>query len=115
MWSHVYASIDLQIEHVIERDSSLSKNSFFLALPIYWPVQNLNIFVFCAYVIDGLDQNELDNLVLIFGFIDHLLMLGSSIDIISRLFSKSYLVMYIWRHLTWPLSGRVIDLGHLSF
>ena len=29
------------------------------------------------------------------------------------MFSKSYLVMYVWRHLTGPLSGRFVGPSHM--
>ena len=48
----------------------------------------------------GLDQNALDSSLSIFGFIVHLLMLGKLFVISSRLFSWSYLVIYVSRHLT---------------
>ncbi len=62
------------MEHVIEGNLSLPKNSCFLALPIYWPVRNFNILVFCASVIMGLCQKELDSSLSIYGFVVHLLM-----------------------------------------
>ena len=80
------ASVELQIEHVIEGNLSLPKNNCFLALPMYWPVRSFNIIVFCEFVIVGLDQKALESSLSIFGFIVHLLMLGNWVAIISRLF-----------------------------
>ena len=47
------ASVELQIEHVIDGNLSLPKNSCFLAFPMYWPVRNFKRFVFCESVICG--------------------------------------------------------------
>ena len=85
-WSQVFASTNLYIEHVIEGNLFFSKKNCFLALPIYWSVRNFNIFVFCAFVIDGLDHNELDILILIFGFIVHLLMFGVRLPLFQDCF-----------------------------
>jgi hypothetical protein len=49
------------------------------------------------------------------GFIVHLPMLGNCFAIILKLVSRSCLVMYVWRHLTRPLSGLLLGPGHLSF
>ena len=80
------AFVELQMEHVIEGNLSLPKNSCFLALPMYWPVRSFNIIVFYESVILGFDQNALESSLSILGFIVHLLMLGNWIAIISRLF-----------------------------
>lgn len=70
------ASDVLQIGHVIEGNLSIPKKSCFLALPIYCPVRNFNMFVICASVIMGLDQKLLDKSLSISGFVVHLWMLG---------------------------------------
>ena len=109
------ASGELQIGHVIDGNLSMPKNSCFLALPMYCPVRNLSIHVFCESVIVGLDQKLLDSSLSISGFIIHLLMLGNYSDNVFRLLFRSYLVMYVSRHLTGPLSGRLLGPGHMSF
>ena len=109
------AYVELLIGHVIDGNLSLPKKSCFLAFPIYYPVRNLNMFIFCASVIMGLCQNLLDSSLLIFGFVVHLLMLGNSVVIISRLFSRSCFLIYVCRHRTGPLSGHFVGLGHMSF
>ena len=113
-WSHVFASNELFMGHVIDGNLSLPKNSCFLAFPIYCPIQCFRRLVFCEYVIVELDQNSLDITLSIFGLIVHLLMLGNS-AIISKLFSWLYLVICVVRHLTRPLLGRLISHGHEFF
>ena len=54
----------------------------------------------------GSAQNALDR---------SLLILGNWIVNIARLFSWSYLVMYVWRHRTGPLSGIFAGSGQMSF
>ena len=93
-------SSELYIEHVIEGNLSLPKNSCFRALPIYWPVRNFNILVLCAFVIVGLCQNAFDSSLSISRFVVHLLMLGNWFDMITILFFWSCLVRYVCRHLT---------------
>jgi hypothetical protein len=73
------------------------------------------MLVFCESVIVGVDQNLLDISLFMSGFIVHLLMLGNCSAIIFRLVSRSCLVMYVWRHLTGPLSGRLFGPGQISF
>ncbi len=107
--------MELQIGHVIDGNLSLPKNSCFLALPMYWPVRNFKMLIFWESVIAGLDQKALDSSLSISGFIVHLLMLGKRIASSSRLFSRSYLVMYVSRHLTGPLLGHFLGPGHVSF
>jgi hypothetical protein len=51
--SHVSASGELQIGHVIEGNLLMPKKSCFLALPMYCPVRNLRILVFCESIIVG--------------------------------------------------------------
>ncbi len=114
-WSHVSASKELQIGHVIDGNLSMPKNSCFLALPMYCPVRNFSRLVFCESVIAGLDQKLLDISLSMSGFIVHLLMLGNCSAIISKLFSRSCLVMYVSRHLTGPFSSRFLGPGHVSF
>jgi hypothetical protein len=58
--SHVFASWELHIGHVIDGNLSMPKNSCFLAFPMYCPVWNFSMLVFCEFVIVGLDQNLLD-------------------------------------------------------
>jgi hypothetical protein len=94
---------------------SLPNNSCFLALPIYCSVRNFRMHVFCEFVIARLDQKLLDVSLSILGFIVHLLILGNCSAIILRFLSLSYLVMYVSRHLTGPLSGFLIGSGHMSF
>jgi hypothetical protein len=113
--SHVSASHELHIGHVIEGNLSMPKNSCFLAFPMYCPVRNFSRLVFCEYVITGLDQKLLEISLSISGFIVHLLMLGNCSAIIFRLVSRSCLVIYVWRHLTGPLSGHLLGAGHISF
>jgi hypothetical protein len=103
--SHVSASGELQIEHVVDGNLSMPKNSCFLALPMYCPVRNFSRHVFCGSVIVGLDQKLLDISLSISGFLVHLLMLGNCYAKIFRLLSRSYLKIYVSRHLTGPLSG----------
>ena len=113
--SHVSASGELHIGHVIDGNLSMPKNSCFLALPMYCPVRNFSMHVFCESVIVGLDQNLLDISLSISGFIVHLVMLGNFLAIIFRFFSRSCFVMYVSRHLTGPLSGLLVGPGHMSF
>jgi hypothetical protein len=51
--SHVSASKELHIGHVIVGNRSMPKNSCFLALPMYWPVRNFSMLVFCGSVLTG--------------------------------------------------------------
>ena len=53
------------------------------------------MFVFCAFVIVGLDQNAFDSSLSMYGFIVHLMIFGNLFVIISRLFYWSYLFMYV--------------------
>ena len=103
------------MEHVIEGNLSLPKNSCFLALPMYWPVRNFSMFVFWASVIIGLCQKLLDNSLSMSGLVVHLLMLGNWFVMIAMFFSWSCLVRYVCRHLTRPLSGLFVGPGHISF
>ena len=73
------------------------------------------MLVFCESVISGLFQKSLDISLSMMEFVVHLLMLGKSSASISRLFSRSYFFMYSSKHLTGPLSGRLIRPGHVSF
>jgi hypothetical protein len=100
---------------VIDGNLSIPKNSCFLALPIYCPVRNFSMHVFCEYDIAGLDQKLLNIVLSISGFIVHLLMFGNCSDMVFRLLSRSYLAMYVSRHLTGPLSGRLFGPDHVSF
>ena len=109
------ASVELQIGHVIDENLSLPKKSCFLAFPIYCLVRDFNMFIVCAYVIMGLCQNLLDSSLLIFGFVIHLLTLGNWVVIISRLFSRSYFLIYVCRHRIGPLSGHCVGPSHMSF
>ena len=113
--SHVSASCELQIGHVVDGNLSLPKNSCFLALPMYCPVRNFRRLVFCESVIIGLDQKWLDILLSMSGFDVHLLMLGNCIANFFRLLSLSCLVRYVSRHRTGPLSGLLVGPGHVSF
>ena len=111
----MFASWELQIEHVMDGNLSMPKNNCFLALPMYCPVRNLSIHVFSGSDIAGLDHKLLDISLSILGFIVHLLMLGNCLAMVFRLLSRSCLVMYVSRHLTGPLSGRLVGPGHVSF
>ena len=93
----------------------MPKNSCFLALPMYCPVRNFSMHVFCESDIIGLDQKLLDISLSMSGFIVHLLMLGNCSDMVFRLLTRSCLVMYVSRHLTGPLSGRLFGPGQVSF
>ena len=104
MCSHVSASCELHMGHVLEEKLCMPKISCFLAFSIYWHVLNLSMLVFCSSVIVWLFQKSLDVLLFVMGFIVHLWMLGKSSAIISRLFLRSYFLMYSCRHLTGPLS-----------
>ena len=101
--------------HVFEGNLCMPKINCFLALPMYCPVLNFSILVFCASVISGLFQKSLDILLSTMGLVVHLLMLGKFSASIYRLFSWSCFFMYLSKHLTGPLSGRLILLGHVSF
>ena len=90
-WCHVSASNELHIRHVIDRNLLMPTISCLLAFPMYRPIRNFSRFVFCEYVIAGLDQISLS----MSGFIVHLLILGNYYAIISKLFSRSCLVMYV--------------------
>ena len=103
------------MEHVIDGNLSLPKNSCFLALPMYWPVRNFKRLVFCESIIVGLDQNSLERSLSISRFIVHLLMLGNRCASSFKLFSRSCLVMYVARHLIGPLSGRRAGPDQESF
>jgi hypothetical protein len=59
-YSHVSASKELHIGHVIVGNRSMPKNSCFLALPMYWPVRNFSMLVICESVIVEVSQNLLD-------------------------------------------------------
>ena len=93
----------------------MPKNSCFLAIPMYYPVRNFSRFVFCESVIAGLDQKLLEISLSISGFIVYLQLLGNYSAIIFKLVSRSCLVMYVWKHLTGPLSGLLLGPGHVSF
>ena len=108
------ASEELHIGHVFDGNLPMPKNSCFRALPIYCPVRNLSMLVFCEYVIVVVVQNLLDVSLSMSGFIVHLLILGNCSDIIFKLVSRSCLVMYVWRHLTGPLSGRLLGPCQMS-
>ena len=82
---------------------------------MYWPVQNFKRFVICESVIARFFEKLLDISLSRMGFIVHLLMLENCSASISRLFLRSYLVMYDSRHLTGPLSGLLVGPGHVSF
>ena len=73
------------------------------------------MFVFCESVIVGVDLNLLDMSLSMSGFSVHMLMLENCSAIILRLVLRSCLVMYVWRHLTGPLSGRLLGPGQISF
>ena len=72
--------------HVLFGNRCMPNISCFLALPMYWPVLNLRMFVFCASVIVGLFQKLLDVSFSMVGFIVHLWMLGKSLASVSKLF-----------------------------
>ena len=112
---HVSASWELQIEHVMDENLFMPKNSCFLALPMYCHVQNFSRHVFCEYDIAGLVHKLLDISLSILGFIVHMLMLGNCLAMVFRLFSRSCFVMYVSRHLTGPLSCLLVGPGHVSF
>jgi hypothetical protein len=112
---YVSAYGELHIGHVTVGNRSMPKNSCFLALPMYCPVRNFSMLVFCESVIVRVDQNLLDISLSMSGFVVHLLMLGNCFAIIFILVSRSCLVMYVWRHLTRPLSGCLFDPGQISF
>ena len=100
---------------MIDENLSMLKNSCFLAFPMYCPVRNFSMHVFCEYDIIGLDQKLLDNSLSMSRFIVHLLMLGNCSDKVFILLSRSCLVKYVSRHLTGPLSGRLFGPGQVSF
>ena len=83
------ASRELHIGHVLDGNLWMPKNSCFLALPIYWPVRNFKMVVFCVSDIAGFVQNLLDSSLSISGFIVHLEMFGNFCAITSRFFSRS--------------------------
>jgi hypothetical protein len=91
------------------------KKQLFHGIAMYWPVWDFSMLVFCECVIVGVDQNLLDMSLSMSGFIVHLLMLGNRSASIFRLVSRSCLVMYVWRHLTMPLFGRLFGPGQVSF
>ena len=78
---------ELHIGHVLDGNLWILKNSCFLALPMYCPVQNFKSVVFCESDIVGLDQNLMDNSLSISGFVVHLAMFGNFSAIILRFFS----------------------------
>ena len=100
---------------MIDGNLSMPKNSYFLALPIYCPVQNFSMHVFCESDITGLDHKLLDISLSMSGFIVHLLMLGNCSDMVFRLLSQSCLVMYVSKNMTGLLSCRLFGPGHVSF
>ena len=57
----------------------------------------------------------LDISLSISGFIVHLLMLGNCLAMVFRLLSWLYFVMNVSKHLTGPLSGLLVGLGHVSY
>lgn len=61
--------------HVIDGILSIPKNSCFLAFSHVLQVQNFERLIFCPLVMVGLDENSLEILLSIFGFIGHSLML----------------------------------------
>ena len=85
--SHVSASGELHIGHVLDGNLSMPKNSCFLAFPMYCPVRNFRMLVFCESVIIGLDQKLLDSSLSMSGFVVHLWMLGNLSAIILVIFS----------------------------
>ena len=76
MCSHVSASGELQIGHVIDENLSMPKNNCFLALPMYCPVLNFSMHVFCESDIAGLDPKLLDSSLSISRFIVHFAYVG---------------------------------------
>ena len=92
----------------------IPKINCFLALPMYWLVQNFSKVIFCESVIARLVQNLLDSSLLISGLLVHLCMFGNFCAIIFRFFSRSYFRIYVSKHLTGPLSGLFVGPGHLS-
>ena len=106
--SHVSASWKLHIGHVFYGNLWISKNSCFLALPMYWHVRNFSMVIFCGSVIEGLVQNLLDSSLSISGLLVHLFMFGNICAMIFKFFSLSCFWIYVSRHLTGPLSGLAI-------
>ena len=66
-------------------------------------------------VILGLFQNSLENSLLMYALLVHLLILGVYVAIFSRLFILSYFMISFSRNLTGPLSSVSIMEGHSSF
>ena len=71
------ASGELHIGHVLDGNLWIPKNNYFLAFPMYCPVRNFKIVVFCESDIVGLDHNLLDNSLSISRFVVHLTMFGN--------------------------------------
>ena len=61
--SHVSASIELQIGHVLDGKASLSKKSCFRAWPIYCPIQNFIKHVFCLSMMTRFVQKSFNNIL----------------------------------------------------
>ena len=63
--------------HVFEGNLAMPKNNCFLAFPMYCPVRNFSMVVFCESVMAGLVQNSLERSLSMVGFVVHLLMFGN--------------------------------------
>ncbi len=63
--------------HVFEGNLAMSKNDSFLAFPMYCPIRNFSMVVFCESVMAGLVQNSLERSLSMVGFVVHLLMFGN--------------------------------------
>jgi hypothetical protein len=103
--SHVSASDELQIGHVLDGYAFLPKKSCFRACLIYCPVLNFTRHVFCLFVITGLFQESFDNALSMSLLSSHLCSWCVWVAIILRLCFLSYLRMYFPRCRMGPLSS----------
>src|SRR4051812_6478674 len=91
--------------HVIEGNLSRPKNNCLRAFPIYWPVLNFMMHVFCESVIRGFVQNSLESSLSMFLFPVHFSMFGNFLVSSVKLLSRSYRLRCLRRNL----------IGHLSW
>ena len=69
IYSHVSASVELQIGHVLDGKASFPKKSCLRAWPIYCPVRNFIEHVLCLSVMAGFVQKSFDSFYLCHHFL----------------------------------------------
>jgi hypothetical protein len=70
--SHVFASVELQIGHVLDGKASLPNKSCFRAWPIYCPIRNFIKHVFCLSMMAEIVQKSFDSILSMSSFSSHL-------------------------------------------